>query len=208
MSCVVGVGASGRAGGRAGPGRTRPARPPPPGLPDLRGLPGHLSLRGDVDLDRPRLCLLTKRELHGEDAVLVLGRDLVRVDGLRQRERAAERTVAPLDVVVLLVLHFGRRFLLAVDRQHEVLDVDLDVVAIHIGQFGFQHELVFAALEDVDRWHPGTRRREPEIAKWIPTDDSHKYLLCFQLFAISCYFYFVSAYSASTTSASFTFDPA
>src|SRR5437899_6492491 len=92
--------------------------------PDRAGLPGHLSLRGDVDLDRPRLGFLTQREPHGEDAVLVLGRDPVGVNGLRQRERAAEGPVAPLDVLVLIVFDFACGFLLALDRQHEILDRD------------------------------------------------------------------------------------
>src|SRR2546428_13675940 len=105
---------------------------PLPALPALPALPPVLpvlSLRGDVDLDRPRLGFLTQREPHGEDAVLVLGRDPVRVDGLRQRERAAERPVAPLGAVELLFLHVGRDLLFALDRQDEVLDVAVDVVA-------------------------------------------------------------------------------
>src|SRR6516165_9370763 len=102
------------------------------GKAERRVLPSclaRITSRGDVDLDRPRFRFLTQREPHGEDAVLVLGRDPAGVDGLRQRERAAERTVAPLGVVVLLVLHLARGPLLALDGQHEVLDVDLDVVA-------------------------------------------------------------------------------
>src|SRR5450759_2937283 len=74
-----------------------------------------LWLRGHVDLDRPRFRLLTQRQPHGEDTLFVLGRDLAGVDGLRQRERAAERAVAPLDVVELLFLHLGRQLLLALD---------------------------------------------------------------------------------------------
>src|SRR5437667_10991055 len=88
--------------------------------------PTRSTLSGDVDLDRPRLGFLAQREPHGEDAVIVLSRDPAGVDGLRQRERAAERTVAALAVVVLLVLHLARRLLLALDRQHEILDVDVD----------------------------------------------------------------------------------
>src|SRR5262245_29987665 len=74
-----------------------------------------IRLRGDVDLDRPRFRFLTQREPHREDAVLILGRDPVGVDRLRQRERAAERAVAALAVVVLFVLHLARRLLLALD---------------------------------------------------------------------------------------------
>src|SRR4051812_24487338 len=111
--------------------------PPPSTLPALNSCPcaflpfclDCISLSGDVDLDRSRLGVLAQRNPHGEDAVLVLGRDPIRVDGLRQRERAAERPVAPLDVVVLIVLDLDRRLLLAADGQDEVLDVDTDVVA-------------------------------------------------------------------------------
>src|SRR4051812_33397768 len=156
-------------------------------------------LRGDVDLDRPRLGFLAQRQAHREDAVLVLGRHPARVDGGRQRERAAERAVAPLDVVVLLFLHFVRDLLLARDGEHEVLDIDVDVLFRHVRELGFQHELVLAGLKDVDRRHPCVvRRRETEITERIPANDGHDVLL----------HYLVSAYSASTTSASFTFDVA
>src|SRR5262249_48544136 len=133
-------------------------------------------LSGDVHLDRPRFGFLAQREPHGEDAVLVLGRDPAGVDGLRQRERAAERAVAPPDVVVLLFLHVVRDLLLTLDGEDEVLDVDLDLVALHVGELGFQHELVVAGLEDVDGRHPAARRGETEVAKRIPANDSHSSL--------------------------------
>src|SRR5262249_54541748 len=67
---------SGRSGrsGRPGGGRV--------GLPTLPTFPTFM-LSGDVDLDRPRFGFLAQREPHGENAVLVLGRDTVGVDGLR-----------------------------------------------------------------------------------------------------------------------------
>src|SRR5262249_3442343 len=135
------------------------------------------SLRGDVDLDRPRLGLFPQRNANGEDAILVLGRDPVRIHGLRQRERTAEGAVAPLDVVVLLVLDVGRRLLLTADRQHEVLDADVDALARHRGELGLQHDLLIAGLEDVDWRHPGVRRGKPKVPKRIPTNDRHDLLL-------------------------------
>ena len=80
---------------------------------------------------------------------------LAGVDRLRQRERPAERAVAPLDAVELLFLHLARELLLALDGQRAVLDGDVDVLARHVGQLGLQHELVLAVLVDVDRRHPG-----------------------------------------------------
>src|SRR5262249_53329140 len=132
-----------------------------------------LWLRGDVDLDRPRFRFLTQRQPHGEDAVLVLGRHTARIDGLRQRERPAEGAVAPLNVVILLFLHLVRQLFLALDRQHEVLDGDVDVLARHVGQLGLQHELVIARLKNINGRYPRIRRREAKIAEWIPTYDSH-----------------------------------
>src|SRR3954463_16162628 len=185
----------------------------PEGLPSCASCPVSISirLRGDVHLDRPRPGFLTQRNAHGEDTVLVLGRDPIRVDGLRQRERAAERAIAPLDVVVLLVLHVVERLLLALDRQHEVLDVDVDVVTRHRRELGLEHDLLVAGLEDVHRRHPRARRRESEIAEWIPTNDSHGLILLVKKTGPAVHRtyrptwpYRVSAYSASTTSASFT----
>src|SRR5204863_1873143 len=98
---------------------------------------------------------------------------------------------------VLLFLHVGRDFLLTLDGEHEVLDVDVDVFARHVGQLDLQHELVIAGLKDVDRRHPGTWRGKPEVAKRIPTNDGH----------MSSYDQLASAYSPSTTSASLTFEP-
>src|SRR5436190_23689540 len=99
-----------------------------------RGRTGSLSLSGDIDLDRPRPGFLTQRQPHGEDTLFVLGRDLIGVDGLRQRERAAERAVAPLHAMELILLGFTRQLLLAFDRERPVVDGDVDVLARHVGE--------------------------------------------------------------------------
>src|SRR5687768_15657425 len=65
---------------------------------------GGAALRGDFDVDRARLGFFPIRELHRQHAVLVLGADLARIHGVRQRERAMERAVAALDAADVLVL--------------------------------------------------------------------------------------------------------
>src|SRR5581483_7662871 len=66
----------------------------------------------DRDLDLPRLRLLRLRDVHLEDAVLVLGRDGLLADALRQSDRAregAEPALVPevpavLDLLIALAL--------------------------------------------------------------------------------------------------------
>src|SRR5262245_8570566 len=91
-----------------------------------RALPAFPALlRRDVDLDRARLGLFADREPDGQDAVLVLGRDLRVVDGLRQRERAAEGAIAPFDAMELFFLRLAGELLLAFDRERVVLHGDV-----------------------------------------------------------------------------------
>src|SRR5262249_19981882 len=67
---------------------------------------------------------------------------------------AALPDVVALLLVVLLVLVR----LLAADREDVVLELDVDVLAAHAGDFGREQELV-AALLDVDRGHPAAAVR-------------------------------------------------
>ena len=66
------------------------------------------------------------------------------------RERAAEAPVGALDAVVVALLLLGLEATLAAQRQHAVLDVDVDVVRLHPGQLGAQDDGVLF-LEDVHR---------------------------------------------------------
>src|SRR6266571_754214 len=161
--------------GREGREGRRPLLPVPPIPPILPNRPG--CLRGDVDVDRPRLGFLSQRQPHREDAIFVLGRDPAGIDGRRQRERAAERAITPLDMVEVLVFRVARQLLLALDGEHAVFDCDVDVLTRHLGALSLQHELLIGNLVNIHRRLPAARRREPEIAKWVPTNNSHALLL-------------------------------
>src|SRR5438876_7408250 len=151
-------------------------------------------LRGDLNLDLPRLGFLAQREPYGQHAVPVLGPDLRGVHGRWQREGAAEPAVLPLDAVELLFFHVAGRLLLARDRQGAVVNSDVDVFSRRVRQLRFEHELVIAIMVDVDRRHPVARRHQGvfartragisehtvdailqlrKVPKWIPTNDGH-----------------------------------
>src|SRR4051812_17977728 len=145
----------------------RDIAPLPPVLPCPRRTSTYPSRRRksgrDFNLDRPRLGLVAQRQPDGQDAVLVLGGDAVRIDRLWQRERPGKRAVPPLDVMELLLFRLVRHLLLALDGQHEVLDVDVDVLARHVGELGVQHQLVIAGLVDIHRGRPRWISTRPAI---------------------------------------------
>ena len=92
---------SGSASNKLSPASVPTCPTRPTCLTCLPYLPVEPSLRRDLDLDRPGLGLLAQREPDGQNAVLVVGRDLVRVNGLGQRERPAERAIPTLDAMEL-----------------------------------------------------------------------------------------------------------
>src|SRR6476620_3732167 len=128
----------------------------------------------------------------------------------------------------LLLLDALGQLLLALDRQRAVVHRDVDVLARHIRKFRLDHHLVVAVLKNVDRRHPCAGRHQPFIApvrviehpvdtflqlgeltkRVIPANDCHcipPFHSCGPLRETPTVLrYFVSAYSASTTSASFT----
>jgi hypothetical protein len=83
---------------------------------------------------------------------------VARVHGGRQREAAPEGTVAALEPVILLALHVVRELPLAFDREHAVLEGDLDVLALHVGQFDLHDDVFVDRLVDVGRRQPGATR--------------------------------------------------
>src|SRR5262249_3516691 len=84
---------------------------PGPGLSVLRILARGArvtGLCGHFHLDGPGPGFLAERQLHGQHAVLVVGRHFSRIHRRRQRERAREAAVTPLDPANLLFLHVRR----------------------------------------------------------------------------------------------------
>src|ERR671912_778512 len=110
-----------------------------------------------ADLDAARLHFLALLEHDAEHAVLVLGGRVLGRHGLREREGAGEAAVGALDAVVVVRLFLLLEAALAAQRQHVVLDRQLEVFAVHAGQFGFEHDLVFV-LVDVHARRPGAAR--------------------------------------------------
>src|SRR5918993_5412486 len=74
------------------------------------------------------------RQLHRQHAVLVLGADAAAVDRRRQRERPHEAAIGALDAVEVLLLDLVIQLALAANRERVVLDGDVDVFTLHVGQ--------------------------------------------------------------------------
>src|SRR3954468_456022 len=95
----------------------------------LRALQRRLAA-ADRDLDAARLALLGLGDADLEHALVERRGDRRGVDALRQGERAAElagRRGEPVEAVALDLVLLAA---LARDREHAVLDLDLDVVAV------------------------------------------------------------------------------
>src|SRR6185369_4147677 len=91
------------------------------------------------DLDSARLSGFRLWHTHGKQAVLELGVDRVAVYILRKSDRTLERAGGPfggVDAQLTILLRLKQRLLRAANRQHVLLEADLDVREIHTGQFG------------------------------------------------------------------------
>ena len=88
-----------------------------------------------------------------EHALVEARPDLVRLDALRQGDVALEVAVRPLEAVVAALLHRLLEPPLALEGEHVVVDLDLDVVGVEAGQLGAQHDGL-VRVEDVHRRRP------------------------------------------------------
>src|SRR5688572_6373495 len=155
--------------------------------PDCRGLL-------DVDGDLLRLRFLPLRQADGEHPVLVGRGDLARIYRVRQGEGPGEGAMAALDALEVLPLYVLAELPLALQREHAVLEGDVDVLTLQVGELRLQHHLVRVGLVNVDRRHPGTRkgltveiREHPvqpvdlhgcKLTSRFPANDCHCFLLC------------------------------
>src|SRR5688572_100971 len=127
-----------------------------------------------------------------EDPILALGLDALLVGVVRQCEASREAAVEPLDAVYLLVVF--ALFLLALtgERQHALLDRDVEVVLADLRQLGLD-EVLGVGLADVGRRRPvvnpalvvrnprppphgigkDTLKHVVDVPKWFPLDYSH-----------------------------------
>ena len=83
--------------------------------------------------------------------------DLRRIDALRQHQRTREAAAGALHAVVALLGVLVLEVPLAGDRQHVVLELDLDVLLAHAGKVCAQHVAV-SVLREVHRRSPAAPR--------------------------------------------------
>ena len=95
-----------------------------------------------------------------EHAVLVLGGRLVRLEGGGEGEAPGEHAVSALDPVVALALVLTLELPLAADGQHAVLEANVDVLRIHLGEIELEGHAL-DVLEDVGRGGPAVRLLVP-----------------------------------------------
>src|SRR2546425_669206 len=124
-----------------------------PSLPIRRLQRGVLAMRtsvlAEVDLNQLRLGLFALRKSQRQHAVLVLGMDLFRVNGARQRERAGERAVGPLRAVEAALLDLVFELALALEIERVVFDSNFNVLGIDARELGL-HDQVVVGLVDVN----------------------------------------------------------
>ena len=113
-----------------------------------------------------------------QDAVPVVGGDLIGFDGGRQGEAANKFAVAAFDPVITLDRFVLFELAEALQGQGVVFDADIDVFGFDIREVGLEGE-VFLGLKDVDGGRPGAARaglaheasdgvlEEAEALEWI-----------------------------------------
>src|SRR5215207_6263076 len=113
--------------------------------------------RAAADLDAGRLRLLGLRDTDLEHALVEAGLHIGRLRALGQRQRAREASEGPLDAMVALALFLALATPLAGEREHAVLDLDVDVLLAHPRKIGPKQQLV-AGLHQVHGGDPAANR--------------------------------------------------
>src|ERR1700751_5111609 len=101
----------------------------------LRGALGSLSLERalatNVDLDLLRLGFSFLRQLDLQDALVIVGRDVLSLNCVGQSEGAGEAAILPLDTAIGFFLLIFLELSLAVHGEGVVLDADIDVLLVN-----------------------------------------------------------------------------
>src|SRR5262249_20724539 len=108
----------------------------------------------DFDLDLARLDLFRLREPDLEDAVEVIGADLLRLDGDRELNGPLERARPALNSVVVLFAGFHCDPALHAGAQDVPGQGQVDVPLAPPGYLD-RHDKLIAGLVDIDRRRPG-----------------------------------------------------
>src|SRR5438046_710620 len=103
---------------------------------------------GSRDLDRLRLDFFLLRKHDLQDSVLVIRGDLNSNHSDRKREDTAEGTVLAFNAMIVLFFGFLLETTLASECQHVVFELDVDVLRIHAGYFGFDDFIII--LENIN----------------------------------------------------------
>src|SRR5579863_103426 len=102
---------------------------------------GLLAVSRDVDLDLLGLGLFALGHAHGQCPVAILGANAFGLYGIRQREAPHERTIGAFYSKIVVFVDFLLEFPLSADRQRIVLDANINVLLLKIGQIGLYDQL-------------------------------------------------------------------
>src|SRR6185369_2293868 len=138
--------------------RPRPPRPRGAGWAraptlEVAGAAGENPGLVHLDADALRLRLGPLGDEDPQDAVLLLGGGLVRLEGGGEREAPGEHAVAALDPVVTVATVLALQLPLAPDGQHAVLQANVDVLRVHLREVELERHAL-GVLEHVRGGRP------------------------------------------------------
>src|ERR1700687_349920 len=81
--------------------------------------------------DTSRLCLFAFWQGHAQHAVTILGGGPISGNGLRQGERTSERTIGPLNAMVIIGIFLFLKATLAPKSDDVVLDCQIKILSVH-----------------------------------------------------------------------------
>lgn len=100
----------------------------------------HLALSVDRNPLDPRLRFWRLRQGHGKHAIFERGGNLVLLDLISEWNAAFEAAIEPFGELAVLVISFGP--FLAAQRQHGIIEQDLDILLIQSGNLSRDLDLV------------------------------------------------------------------
>src|SRR2546422_6239026 len=104
--------------------------------------------------DLLRLCRLALGYVDLQQAVFELGPNLGRIGPFRQVETPRETPKRALRAMIPLFLVFSLELSFAMNHEHALLDIDMEIFSLHFRQVGFHEKLLFV-LDDIHRRRPG-----------------------------------------------------
>src|SRR5258708_9074845 len=109
----------------------------PAGLSGLGSLRfGNGATHCDLDLLRTRFLAL--RHANQEHSVIVRRLDVLRVQRVRQRERAGERSIDALHTMISVLLHFILEAALTAESQNVVFNANVDILLADARKVGLE----------------------------------------------------------------------